>query len=183
MPSLLPPLLLLLLLPISSSYTLSNASWDSPTAFSATLSDPTPNNPYGTNLDLLDFSFELLADDTARVRVTDPGSSRWEIPESVLSSTASGAKSVASPALSFSYTEEPFTFSVTRTSDSAVLFSSSPELHYSPGYLSISTSLPVDAALFGLGESSTTPGAAIPKGTTHTMWARDMAAAEFDTNL
>ena len=84
---------------------------------------------------------------------------------------------------SFSYTESPFTFTVTDKATTTTLFSSSPDFQYSNQYLKLTTTLPSTNKLFGLGESTTSPGGAIPPGTTHTMWARDMAAAAFDTNL
>ena len=83
---------------------------------------------------------------------------------------------------SLSYTSSPFTFAVSNA-DGSTAFNSSTSFHFGDQYLELGTSLSSSDKLFGLGEKSRSTGSVIPPGTTTTMWARDMAAAVFDTNL
>lgn len=139
-------------------------------------------------------------EDSARLRVyiSDLSNARYEIPDSIIHRPPAdsnlpvddGAPSPAS--LAVTYTEKPFGFAVTRTSNNEVLFNSTPPatddplfhpLIFKDQYLEISTQLPSSATLFGLGESTTADGLALKKGRTYTLFTSDEAALFYDVEL
>eukprot|EP00163_Fabomonas_tropica_P028458 TRINITY_DN5799_c0_g1_i1.p1 TRINITY_DN5799_c0_g1~~TRINITY_DN5799_c0_g1_i1.p1 ORF type:complete len:964 (-),score=240.45 TRINITY_DN5799_c0_g1_i1:111-3002(-) len=122
-----------------------------------------------------------------RVRITDNANARWEVPNSILPRPPIPSSRASSPEYKFAYTANPFGFSVTRNSDNAVMFNSTPgsfnPLVFEDQYLEISTSLQPQARLFGLGEQTQSGGFALNPGTTFTMWNRDQPAATTNQNL
>ena len=108
----------------------------------------------------------------------DAKSQRWEVPYYLLprkqplalKQSFTRSRSSKSPLsvseysgseLIFSYTSEPFSFAVKRKSNGDTLFNSSSDesdpfgpLVIRDQYLEISTKLPIDASLYGLGENS-----------------------------
>ena len=131
----------------------------------------------------LSLAVSFDSDDHLRVLVTDAtDANRWQIPESIVP-VASSAAPASSLNYNLTYTASPFTFTVTRLSDMQVVFASSPVLVFKDQYLELTSLLEASNALFGIGESTRTAGLAVPKGSTSTLWARDMPAAAFDTNL
>jgi alpha-glucosidase (family GH31 glycosyl hydrolase) len=184
----LPRLLLTLvasIVTVRGDFDLSNPSWNTNRdTFTATLSpSDSSSNPYSPDLTSLSFTLSVASETTSRVKITSPTDSRWEIPESIVSAgDPTPSLSIDDASFTFDYTESPFTFTV-KDVDGSIVFDSSAALHFGDQYLELSTSLESDNKLFGLGEKSRSTGSVIPKGSTTTMWARDMAAAEFDTNL
>ena len=227
----------------SSGYALSGASLTA-SGLTGTLTALAPGtDSLGADIVALSLAITFDTSDHLRVLITDKTDpTRWQIPTSIVPSTVA-ASSPASPSPSSStsadlgydltYTESPFTFTVTRTSDGAVVFASSPNLVFKDQYLELGTSLDPTAGLFGIGESTRTSGLKVrvwrrvvlcrnvqindhpafcsfppartatlfwsawaldhphlsyfspqvPLGSTSTLWARDTAAAAFDTNL
>lgn len=95
--------------------------------------------------------------------------------------------------LEFSYTTEIFGFAITRRSNGEVLFNSTPSVSTANGlsnnlvfkdqYIELSTQLPKDAALFGLGEGTHSSGLRLAKGNTYTLWATDIGSYRTDIDL
>ena len=83
---------------------------------------------------------------------------------------------------SFTYTKSPFTFTVTRKSDKAVLFTSAEDLVFKDQYIQISSQVISETKTFGLGESTRLEHALI-SDRTYTLWAADIGAQNFNVNL
>lgn len=141
--------------------------------------------------------FRVERNTRLRVYISDFSNSRWEVPYSLINRPKidSNLKDVSSPELAISYTRKPFGFAVTRISNGDVLFNSTPpnvgsndEFLFNPlvfkdQYLEISTQLPHDAALFGLGESTRPDGLKLNKNRTYTLWATDTGSIVVDVDL
>ncbi|KAF8191583.1 alpha-glucosidase [Mycena galopus ATCC 62051] len=137
-------------------------------------------------IDIPSLSLEVVYETANRihVKITDPSSTRYEVPESVLPRPSSANPvNPTSAAIKFSYTTSPFTFTVQRTSTNEVLFSTaSHPIIYEPQYLRVKTSVPVNANIFGLGEH-TNDFRLDPDNTTLTLWSRDAGGVPAGTNL
>lgn len=84
------------------------------------------------------------------------------------------------------HTEQvPFSFAVTRVADASVLFNTSGHrLLFKDQYIELTTSVDLDAALYGLGERTVAAGLrAARSGLPRTIWARDFGAMYPDANL
>ena len=142
----------------------------------------------GADIITLALNVTFTADGTmARVLITDPSDpERWQVPEDVVpaGSSSSSFGSSSSGAVTLTFTESPFTLTLARASDGAVLFSSSPALVFKDQYLEL-THAALDPAgrLFGIGESTRRSGMHMKKGTTATLWAHDKPAMWFHANL
>jgi len=138
-------------------------------------------------LQTLDLSITFESADTARVQITDAANERWTIPESLVPAgdfEPLGADEELQYELSFTNsTTELFTFALVRKADGAVLFDSAEAFRFEDQYIELSTALPPTNHLFGVGEYSRSTGLPLVPGSSTTLWARDMAAANFDTNL
>lgn len=79
--------------------------------------------------------------------------------------------------------EEPFSFTVTRKSNSEVIFSTKgSNIVFETQYLRLRTSLPDNPSLYGLGEH--TDSLRLPTSNyVRTLWARDAGGVPMDTNL
>lgn len=118
------------------------------------------------------------------VKITDPNTVRYEVPESVLPRPlANDSVSLSDAQIKFNYTESPFSFTIYRTSTEEVLFSTaSHPIIFEPQYLRLKTSLPLSANIYGLGEH-TDSFRLDPANTTRTFWSRDAYGVPTDTNL
>lgn len=99
--------------------------------------------------------------------------------------------------LEFSYSTEPFGFAVTRRSNGEVLFNSTPSISIENGtaissfnnmvfkdqYIELSTQLPNDSAIYGLGEATHAAGLRLAKGHTYTLWATDIGSYNLEIDL
>lgn len=90
----------------------------------------------------------------------------------------------------FSYTTDPFTFSVKRKSNGQTLFNTSSEdsdpysnLVFKDQYLEISTKLPKDASLYGLGENTQPHGIKIYPNDPYTLYTTDQSAINLNMDL
>lgn len=140
------------------------------------------------------------------VHITDAHRPRWEVPNSVLprervqhvrvgqSTRTDSAHTLSDLAsshpLRISWTKEPFSFAVTRRADGEVLFNSLPEedasfnpMVFKDQYLEISTRLPQNSHLYGLGESTRPDGMRLSHGRTYTLWATDIGSWNVDIPL
>ncbi|KAM9770100.1 lysosomal alpha-glucosidase [Menidia menidia] len=116
-------------------------------------------------------------DTRMRVRITDPSSSRFEVPISVPNAT----KKAENPEYVVELSEKPFGLIVKRRSSGAVILNTTvAPLFYADQFLQFSTSLP-SQYVFGLGEHRSTFLHDI-QWNTLTMWARDVPPTE-QTNL
>lgn len=129
-----------------------------------------------------------------RLRVHEPERQRWEIPEWMLPlAPANKSLRVEDAYYRLDYTVQPFGFAVSRVEDGQVLFNSTPPvgpdgrtplfngLTFNEQYLELSTQLPNDPYVYGLGERMTSLRLQAD-GRPMTMWARDDADPE-DRNI
>lgn len=129
--------------------------------------------------DILTLEVEIRheTDTRLRVRITDPSSSRFEVPISVPTVT----KKAENPEYVVEISKEPFGLIVKRSSTGAVLLNTTvAPLFYADQFLQFSTSLP-SQFIYGLGEHRSTFLHDVHWNTL-TMWARDVPPME-QTNL
>ncbi|KAF9197915.1 hypothetical protein BGZ49_001447 [Haplosporangium sp. Z 27] len=142
---------------------------------------------FGQDIPSLTALVDFETESRVRVKIVNKNSPRYEIPTDALPSTNSTIRRVEATkrGYSFSFTESPFTFAIKRVSDGEIIFDSSvagmDSLVYEDEYLELSTVLPPNANIYGLGQVV----AAFrrdSRGTRQTMWNRD-AASPVDENL
>lgn len=117
------------------------------------------------------------------VRLQDTENSVYQVPNTVFSRPVPSEVQIASSALKFDYTENPFSFSVSRSDTGEVLFDSSPAtLVFESQYLRLRTRLPEDPNIYGLGQHTdffrlnTT-------NYTRTLWSHDSYGVPRGANL
>ncbi|MCO5599251.1 hypothetical protein L7F22_053352 [Adiantum nelumboides] len=144
----------------------------------------------GPDVENLQVAFSYESSGRLHVHITSSNATsnaRWEIPQSLIPRQTAGSHNnpaVQDNALSFQYTEDPFTFMVYRNLTGEVLFdSSSSSLIFKDQYLEISTLLPESAALYGLGESTHPEGFRLHPGQSYTLWASDINASTVNVDL
>ncbi|GLT91796.1 hypothetical protein SLE2022_096680 [Rubroshorea leprosula] len=163
------------------------------------------NDVYGPDIPYLRLFVKHETGDRLRVQITDADKQRWEVPYNLLPrdqppplkkaiprsrknpitvSELSGAELV------FSYTSDPFGFAVKRKSNGQVLFNSIADesdpfgqLVFKDQYLEISTKLPRDASLYGLGENTQPHGIKLYPGDPYTLYTTDVSAINLNTDL
>ncbi|KAF8957752.1 glycoside hydrolase family 31 protein [Flammula alnicola] len=145
---------------------------------------PKPCNVFGNDIQKLSLSVVYETADRIHLKITDPSSARYEVPESVLPRPSSqNTVSSQSAAIRFNYTTSPFSFSIYRASTHEVLFTTAGHsLIFEPQYLRVKTRLPSNANIYGLGEH-TNPFRLPPDNTTLTLWSRDAYGIPTGTNL
>ncbi|KAM7484556.1 hypothetical protein LguiA_000565 [Lonicera macranthoides] len=163
------------------------------------------NNIYGPDIPHLQLYVKHETDDRLRVHITDAEKQRWEVPYNLLPREQPPAlkqtigrsrkKPLATSKYSgseliFSYTADPFGFAVTRKSNGETLFNSSSEpsdpygsLVFKDQYLEISTKLPKDASLYGLGENTQPHGIKLYPNDPYTLYTTDVSAINLNTDL
>lgn len=155
--------------------------------------------------------FQLCRHETEnrlRVHITDAKNQRWEVPYNLLpreqppglkhSITSRSRKNLilvsdseyTGSELIFSYTSDPFSFAVKRKSNGDTLFDSSTDesdpfdsLVFKDQYLEISTKLPKDASLYGLGENTQPHGIKLYPNEPYTLYTTDISAINLNTDL
>lgn len=125
-----------------------------------------------------------LAETRIHLRMTDPSSARYEVPELVFPRPhVNHPVPPHSSEIQFNYTTTPFSFSIYRTSTSEILFSTkSHPIIFEPQYLHLKTNLPQNANIYGLGEH-TDPFRLSTHNTTRTLWSRNANNVPPGTNL
>jgi alpha-glucosidase len=166
------------------------------------LIDPVGPAFYGKDIPQLKVDVSFQTQDRIRVKIYDPNNARWEVPTSLVSDGEIPANALASGKQKekhgcphhkgkkkgkrhhgsgldlnyrFSYTSNPFGFAVTRVSDGEVLFNSSVierSLVFEDQYLEISSILPNDPNIYGLGERVDSLRLN-NSGKIYTMWSSD----------
>ncbi|XP_061778812.2 lysosomal alpha-glucosidase isoform X1 [Nerophis lumbriciformis] len=128
---------------------------------------------YPADVMTLEFESRYESDTRLRVRITDPSSSRYEVPISVPIIT----KKTESPAYTVELSKEPFGLIVRRTATGTVLLNTTvAPLLYADQFLQFSTALPSNF-IYGLGEHRSSFLHNL-QWDTLTMWARDVPPME-----
>ncbi|KAL2347613.1 hypothetical protein Fmac_001613 [Flemingia macrophylla] len=160
---------------------------------------------YGPDIPLLRFYVKHEAENRLRVHITDAQKQRWEVPYNLLPreqppplSQSIGkfrknpitVSEYSGSELLFSYTPDPFSFSVKRKSNGETLFDSSSgdsdpfsSLVFKDQYLEISTKLPKDASLYGLGENTQPHGIKLYPNDPYTLYTTDISAINLNADL
>ncbi|OIW02272.1 hypothetical protein TanjilG_15155 [Lupinus angustifolius] len=162
---------------------------------------------YGSDIPLLRFYVKHESNDRLRVHITDANKQRWEVPYNLLpreqppalTQTIGRSRKSKNPIsvleysgseLLFSYTADPFSFKVKRKSNGETLFDTSSgasdpfsSLVFKDQYLEISTKLPKDASLYGLGENSQPHGIKLYPGDPYTLYTTDISAINLNADL
>ncbi|KAJ0409813.1 hypothetical protein P43SY_005707 [Pythium insidiosum] len=161
------------------------------------------NAPEQFGADIKELTVEIYKlEDSVRVRIVDKNDKRWEVPKNLYPKGQLGKpwgagsngqqgqqqgqqgqqQGRARSNLEFTYTKNPFTFKVTRKSDGEVLFDSSKlDLVFKDQYLQVSTAVPADQSVYGIGES-TRDSMRLSPGEKHTLWARDQGSFDKAAN-
>jgi alpha-D-xyloside xylohydrolase len=143
--------------------------------------------------------------DRLRVHITDAKKQRWEVPYNLLPREKAQAlkqtigrsrknpitvQEYSGSELIFSYIADPFSFAVKRKSNGQTLFNSSSdgsesfgEMVFKDQYLEISTQLPKDASLYGLGENTQPHGIKLYPGDPYTLYTTDISAINLNADL
>ncbi|ORX78974.1 putative alpha-glucosidase [Basidiobolus meristosporus CBS 931.73] len=134
-----------------------------------------PCNQYGKDVKdlLLEVDYE---NSRLRVKISDADQKHWEVPVSMWSPDKSyRPKTSMGQLLEFAYQKDPFSFQVKRKDTGEVLFDTSKHrLVFEDTYLELTSSLPENANIYGLGEVVDT-FRRDPTNTTQAMWGRDVA--------
>eukprot|EP00249_Psilotum_nudum_P012649 c238_g1_i1 orf=186-2897(+) len=159
---------------------------------------------YGEDIPKLSLQVSYETNNRLHVHITDNDNARWEVPQTLIPRGQEGnsrrihklakdniEEKPASSELQFSHTDDPFGFAITRKSSGEVLFNSTPSsassnfnaMIFKDQYLEISTSLPTNSALYGLGESTRPDGFRLSQGNTYTLWNSDIASSTPNINL
>lgn len=166
------------------------------------------NNIYGPDIPHLQLYVKHETDNRLRIHITDAEKQRWEVPYNLLpresppslKQTIGKSRKSQFPQLEssqysgnelmFSYTTDPFSFSVKRKSNGQTLFNTSSadsdpysNLVFKDQYLEISTKLPKDASLYGLGENTQPHGIKIYPNDPYTLYTTDQSAINLNMDL
>ncbi|KAG9153265.1 hypothetical protein Leryth_020850 [Lithospermum erythrorhizon] len=165
------------------------------------------NNIYGPDIQHLQLYHET--ENRLRVHITDAEKQRWEVPYNLLprekppsskqtlaSNSRKNAFSLTSASeyvgseFIFTYTSDPFTFSIKTKSNGQTIFDTSSDesdnysqMVFKDQYLEISTKLPKDASLYGLGENTQPHGIKLYPNDPYTLYTNDVSAININTDL
>lgn len=109
---------------------------------------------YGKTIDDLTVSVDFEAEDRLRVLIADKEGKQIPVPDSPLGLERSKHDRAARKRnYDFKYTENPFGFQVIRKADKSVIFDTTDyPLVFEDQYLEISTAVPKETNLYGVGE-------------------------------
>ncbi|KAK4763860.1 hypothetical protein SAY87_013298 [Trapa incisa] len=166
---------------------------------------------YGPDISLLQFFVKHETESRLRVHITDAEKQRWEVPYNLLPReqpppplkkaalwrarkdlypNPNSVSEYSGPELVFSFTPDPFSFAVRRKSNGQTLFNTSSggsdpysSLVFKDQYLEVSTTLPKDASLYGLGENTQPHGIRLFPGDPYTLYTTDVSAINLNTDL
>ncbi|KAI4386466.1 hypothetical protein MLD38_004397 [Melastoma candidum] len=166
------------------------------------------NNVYGPDIPYLQLFVKHETNDRLRVRITDAQKQRWEVPYDLL--PREGPPPLSKPAIpvgrtprdpittsdysgsafTVSYTANPFSFKVKRSSTGETLFDTGSGLSdpysslvFKDQYLELSTRLPLDASLYGLGENTQPHGIKLYPNDPYTLYTTDVSAINLNMDL
>ncbi|KAL1568445.1 NAD(P)H-dependent D-xylose reductase (XR) [Salvia divinorum] len=159
------------------------------------------SNIYGADIPRLQLSVKHESGSRLRVHITAAEKQRWEVPYNLLPrekppQLKQARKDALSPSeyvgteLIFAYTRDPFTFWVKRKSNGEILFNTRAEasdpysdLVFKEQYLEISTKLPKNASLYGLGENTQLHGIKLYPNDPYTLYTTDISAINLNADL
>jgi alpha-glucosidase (family GH31 glycosyl hydrolase) len=139
---------------------------------------------YGPDFPSLRVTVDYETNQRVHFKIVPDGVPRWEVPDALFPRPVAGTAAPL-PDYAVSYTTSPFGLAVTRRATGEVLFNSTPSaadaalfksLVYEDQYLEISTELPDNAAVYGLGER--VRALRLAEGIPYTMWAADEATPQ-----
>ncbi|RUP48064.1 glycosyl hydrolases family 31-domain-containing protein, partial [Jimgerdemannia flammicorona] len=154
-----------------------------------TLANP-PTSDLGPDVHKLRLSVEHQTPTRTRVLIGDAAGTRWTVPREVIETDPDGSEGVADawwPGLEVEYTTKPFGFSVSRVGEpgNRLFDSIGSKMVFKEQYLELSTKVPEEANIYGLGEVNSTfrrkfasgkdgkEGVNSERGTVTTIWCRD----------
>ncbi|CAK8574094.1 unnamed protein product [Lathyrus sativus] len=174
-------------------------------AFVGVLQVKQKNNIYGADIPLLRFYVKHETENRLRVHITDANNKRWEVPYDLLPreqppplkknnkrfrKNSLSVSEYSSSELVFSYTSDPFSFAVKRKSNGDTLFDTNSNesdpfgpLVFKDQYLEISTKLPKNASLYGLGENTQPHGMRLHPNDPYTLYTTDISAVNLNSDL
>ncbi|CAO2198822.1 unnamed protein product [Urochloa humidicola] len=152
---------------------------------------------YGPDIPRLRLFVKHERRERVRVQITDADKQRWEVPYNLLprepAPPVTGGKVTGAPftaaeypgeELVFTYGRDPFWFAVHRRSTRQTLFNTSAgALVFKDQYLEVSTWLPKEAALYGLGENTQPGGIRLRPNDPYTIYTTDISAINLNTDL
>ncbi|XP_027364796.1 alpha-xylosidase 1-like [Abrus precatorius] len=163
------------------------------------------NYIYGPDIPLLRFYVKHETENRLRVHITDARNQRWEVPYNLLprekppvlkqnikrsNKNSISVSEYSGSELLFSFTSDPFSFVVKRKSNGDTLFDSTSDdsdpfspLVFKDQYLEISTKLPKDASLYGLGENTQPHGIKLYPNDPYTLYTTDISAINLNADL
>ncbi|KAI2632940.1 glycoside hydrolase family 31 protein [Xylaria nigripes] len=114
-----------------------------------------PCNIYGNDLNDLKLLVEYQSETRLRVNIYDADLQVYQIQESVLPRPSGHGVRASDAGIKFALTEEPFSFSISRTNSGEVLFDTSGiKMVFESQYVRLRTRLPKNPNLYGIGEHS-----------------------------
>lgn len=133
-----------------------------------------PCNAYGVDIQNLTLEVTYQTTDRLKVKIYDTAKQQYQLPESLWGPQANDTLTSGSPNYTFTYTTNPFTFTVARASNGDILFDTRNQtLIFENQYIQLTSSLPHDANIYGLGEV-VSPFRRNTTNTTQTDWAADI---------
>ncbi|KAJ8097684.1 glycosyl hydrolases family 31-domain-containing protein [Lipomyces tetrasporus] len=137
---------------------------------------------YSPDVKYLTVSITPYSKDLVRIKIADAANKRWQIPASVVPEGTPSSHSIQTKDYAVSYTNSPFTFKVSRPSGE-VLFDTSvsglPSLIFEEEFLEISSVLPDNANIYGLGDM-TDSFRRSPDTTLQTFWNLDQGTTRLN---
>jgi len=132
---------------------------------------------YGEDVQSLLVRVEFETEHRLHVKISDLVTQRYEVPEQIFPRPTVGSRP-AMPAYTFTYTTAPFGFAVARRSTGEVIFNTTgaddfANLIFEDQYLELSTVLPTNANIYGLGER--VRPLRLAQNIPYTMWSADEA--------
>eukprot|EP01112_Ceratiomyxa_fruticulosa_P012496 TRINITY_DN3460_c0_g1_i1.p1 TRINITY_DN3460_c0_g1~~TRINITY_DN3460_c0_g1_i1.p1 ORF type:complete len:854 (+),score=189.03 TRINITY_DN3460_c0_g1_i1:554-3115(+) len=127
------------------------------TGLTGTLSLISPG-PFGSDINTLALNVYYYTDSIVRVKITDPSTERWEVPNVIQLPLPTEAPDNLNYKINFS--DAPFGFSLTRVDNLETVFNTTPSGNttqfngtiFEDQYIEFSTSLPSVPNIYGLGE-------------------------------
>ncbi|KAK3293107.1 glycosyl hydrolases family 31-domain-containing protein [Chaetomium fimeti] len=138
---------------------------------------------YSKDIQSLRLLVEYETETRLHVLIEDAGKEVYQVQEHVLARPKTQNATANEAALKFSFTEDPFTFTITRASNGEVLFDTSDSpLNFESQYVRVRTRLPLNPNLYGLGEHS--DDFRLPTSNyTRTLWNAEFPFIPSRTNL
>lgn len=133
-------------------------------------------NAYGQDIEDLTLKATYETNNRLHVKIYDTAKKQWQVPLNLIKTTDE-INPAEKRTIKFDITKSPFSFTVRRVDNDEVIFSTEgSKLIFENEYLEISSSLPKDANIYGLGENVDS-FRRDPENTLQPIWARDAANA------